>query len=400
VRLLRDENPSVVSTALSSLRRLKAAEAARAIVELLLECKDPSGAMEALAALRPADAGPALKAALRSEWACDRERAAVAIGRLEFKECLGDLRGLLSDPDSPVIAAAAEALGRMGDRDSVPDLEKALSTPAGSARARIVMVLASLGSLRGEEEALRLLRNGNEYSRALAAERAGILRLEAARPALRELLGDSDRSVVGQAIVALGSLGDRESILRIVPLLHVPPPGHIAAVVEALSPLGDGPWLAGVKKDLESRNDAVRQGAARILCSAGHREGAPELLAHADAGRDRLLELNGVRRPEVWGRLRASTVSRDRGLRRSDGIAQAAAAAGLSVEFPASPAFRDLLEEISDRVHPEDDARVSALSILEEVLGTQPLEVIVENDRLRILSRFKARAFWVSEFPK
>jgi HEAT repeat protein len=399
--LLRDASPGVVPAALASLKALGASDAWRPLVDLLLEADDPAAVLDVLAALKPEPAVPFLRNALQSAWAQDRERAALGLGRLGVREAIVELRGATADPESRVRNAAARALGGLGVRDAIPDLEKALATPLGSVRVTVASALAALGSPRGKEELLQFLDRGSSAEKVAAASAVADLKMLEALPSIRRCLADDYSSVVQQGIDSLCTMGDRESLPLLVSLLESRSSGMWRDVVDALSRAEDGAWISGVEKLLRHRDNEVRAAAAEILCSKGHGEAAPELLSWAKRSlSSTLLPLNGVRRPHVWKRLGTPTLKAESGVRRLEWIERAAREAGLSVDLELPPSLAERLDA-SVELEPRADGRpLSAVAVLGHALEDLSLSAIVENDRLRILSRIRALRFWKTELSK
>jgi hypothetical protein len=143
-------------------------------------------------------------------------------------------------------------------------------------------------------------------------------------------------------------------------------------------------------KLLRDGDGTVRKTAASALVELGSREGAPLLLETPSSG-FRLAPLNLLRKPQVWVRLRKKT---NRVFLIGTGaeiLKKLAKDADLALEIESSgPASTSLLESRTLLRHRGDTLLESVL----EVLGWGDWEMILENDRLRLLPLKDALKFW------
>lgn len=214
----------------------------------------------------------ALVAALRSESAGMRARAAESIGYRGEARGTSPLLDLLvgGEASHRVRSAAYTALGRLADPRALPVLERCLRDEAREeVRGDCV---AALGRLAGKESLGLVIEAFRTDAHALVRSRAvdalgGFARPEAVA-LLSGLLAAERPGVRLRAIAALGRTGQREAV---APLLeHLPDAvatAERAAVVEALARLRDPSALSALLELLDAESDrAIR---ARITYALG-----------------------------------------------------------------------------------------------------------------------------------
>jgi HEAT repeat protein len=236
--------------ALEGMSRAGAHLGVEELAPLSLEPTLRAAALEALGRSRDRQAGPLLAAALGDAARSTREAATRALARLH--EEAGELRvhidesalqplvQALLEASPPVRRAAATLLGLTHNREAARPLALALGEPTLSPKAESALV--ELGGAIGEELGEELVRLLADLEPRLRAGVFAILaRLgESARPAralLEEALDDEDPDAAAAAAEALGALGGRESLPRLVRALERDRPIAVAAA-GALGKLG------------------------------------------------------------------------------------------------------------------------------------------------------------------
>jgi HEAT repeat protein len=152
-----------------------------------------------------------------------------------------------------------------GHRQDEITARSGLTDPAASVRATALGALDRLGSLTDREVRTAL----NDPSAAVR-RRASELAATRASVAIRELLGDSDGSVVEMTAWSLGERGDRAAVATLSALASADS-GHRdplcrEAAVAALGAIGDPAGLPAVLAALEDK-PAVRRRAAVALAA-------------------------------------------------------------------------------------------------------------------------------------
>ena len=136
-------------------------------------------------------------------------------------------------------------------------------------------------------------------------------------------------------------------------------------------------------KLLEDPVSYVRFVAAQALCRLGRREGVPLILESARSNPESrwfLVILNQVRRPGVWEKVR-----------KAEGdLKTLAEKAGLRIEESFRFEFRPDAFWISKASRlPEEDLRRFFIRVV-----PRSREIVLEDDRLRVLYRDEALKFW------
>lgn len=412
-------------------------------------------AIRALVGLEGRDAGRALVAAFDDAHPRVREAAARAAGSLAIAAAVPGLARLLGDLAAPVRRASAESLGLLGAREAAPHLAELLYDPddsvrqeAGTAlvtlealgeaesvrrclestraevRVSALEVLSGLGDRGSLREILGLLRDAEAEPRRAAARALGELGSREAVPGLSAALRDAEDSVVREALDSLGRLGARSEAGAVAALLV---PGRESLWEDAVATLGalgareQRAAVAGaldaadaravraavlVLEEFEAREElprlrsllahgsaAVRVEAAFALASLGSAEGVDVLLR---AG-DRLSGLNGIRQPEAWRRLRRGPV-RDPAPDEEDGfLEEAMESLSLRVEWDAAlwPESRRRIARMFYRCPSSSAALALEWNALQGDYG-----VVLEDDRVRLLTRDDALRFWKKAFGR
>jgi HEAT repeat protein len=237
---------------LAALEGLGRAGAHLGVEELSPLCLQPTlraAALEAMGRTGDAAAGPQLAAALIDGARSTREAAMRALA--ELHAALGDPLKVSIDPAAlqplvaallegapPVKRAAATLLGLTGHPDAVRPLALALGEP--ELRAWASASLLRLGPL-AVEQLVALASDLEPRLRAdtfqLLAQLAQPGKSPAARELLEEALGDEDVEAAAAAAEALGTLGEKESLPRLVRALERERP-VAGAAASALGTLG------------------------------------------------------------------------------------------------------------------------------------------------------------------
>lgn len=369
VVLLHDQDSTVRFDAAQALSVLDAREAVAEIIRRLRE-ESPHRSLliRALGALGAREAIPEIRRFLRSKDAGDRMEAASALARLGALEAASDLTPLLHDSDPLVRGNALLALGSLQARSAAPEIALLLRDPQPEFRRRSLEALRKLGARETASEVRALLSDSDDGIRLEALTVLGDWGLENPTPGLLRFLKHGDPEVRRSAASGLGRLGRREAIPALLPLLQDP-------------------------------YDLARLAAAVELCRLGSNKAAPAILQLASEEPPRtaypwcLLHLNLLRQPEAWRKLGKPLTVELQGS-NLEVLSEIAKQAGLPLKG---------LEDLSR----EDQAWLSLPcnlwsrhpgqplgDVLASVLG--PLSAVVERDRIRIVPRKDALAFWRS----
>ncbi len=167
-------------------------------------------------------ARPAVRKLLGSPQPAVRALAARIAGAAGWSQEIAYLRALLQDRDARVRAAAIVAMEAVGDDRTLDTLADAVEDPDREVRAQAIATMDSLARKHERvDELFRMLQSS--LGRASSADAradligavAGLGRSEAWRP-LAAYMSDSEGQVRAAAVMALASLGVRESAPEIL----------------------------------------------------------------------------------------------------------------------------------------------------------------------------------------
>lgn len=204
------------------------------------------------------------------------------------------LAALLSDPDTPVAAAAAEGLGKLGGPEAVAALTEALDAPEPVRAAVVDALLCCADALleRGRNEAAAKLywpfyRNEEETHVRLAGFR-GLVEARAAGGVSFVVAALASDDPVWQvaAMRYVRTVPGEQATERLVETLDGLAPQMLALAVEALGDRGDPAALPAVTELLESGAAPVRLAAIQAVKKLGNGSSVEPLTQIALAGED------------------------------------------------------------------------------------------------------------------
>ena len=193
----------------------------------------------------------------------------------------------------------------------------------------------------------------------------------------------------------MGKLGVAEAVPEILKLLQDMESPVRGSAARSLGRLGAKEAAPELPKLLKEEGYRIRVSAAEALCRLESQEGVAVLLEEKRG----LVYLNAVRAPAAWRLMEARTA-----IQGVDGSTRAlvrlmAKEAGLSVEGPMG--MDGTKEEWGQEDHRiwNWNGSMSRLEVLESTLS-ENYEVILEEDRIRILRREEALIFWKEWWAK
>ncbi|HEV3027797.1 MAG TPA: HEAT repeat domain-containing protein, partial [Planctomycetota bacterium] len=256
-KYLRDPDPAVRRDALQSLHGSTEAETAQAIAALFAQETDDAPLEQAYQFLKssPAQAEPAFMAGLQNPRQPTRlksinglretknPKGLAPIGELYLGECPPDVRG-----------AAADYLKSQGAA-AEPVLLKGLDSKEVAVRLSAIQVLGEIGSQNALEPVGKLFReekNQDVHERCFEFLRRLGIRAQAH---LLAALGDENKELRCQAVIALGEAKSEEAIPRLLEFMTELDPRMREASEEALALIGP--------KAIEQVQKAVADGRVR-----------------------------------------------------------------------------------------------------------------------------------------
>ena len=176
ISMIRDEDVEVrrgVANALGSLEDPSAIDALTAMARDS-DSEVRANAIEALSDFENQRLIPIFVTALKDSNAHVREHAADALGNFdELRKAPRELIDLLADPVRDVRRSAASSLGNIGDEAAVPALKKMVSDTDAETRRTAVEAMKDIGGAEAMQALLGLLKDPDPEIRKLAAEALG-----------------------------------------------------------------------------------------------------------------------------------------------------------------------------------------------------------------------------------
>jgi HEAT repeat protein len=257
--LVRDPEPKVRLEVVLALRKLRDLSAVPALVTSLQD-GDPNIREQAIGAL--------------VEIYSERERSG-AVGR--FLQAFSDefdrpsvppyttvdpavfrgLAGTLRDEETRLRAMAAQSIGILGGVTATDALVAALQDPESDVRGAAATALAKVGSAEDGKSLIPLLADESSQVRNRAIESLGILQVQQAGPALREVFEQNRRRALAtRVLAALSKTGDPGQADLYRELLASSDPQRRRMAVEGFARISDPTMLSGFKKDFQRERNA------------------------------------------------------------------------------------------------------------------------------------------------
>lgn len=250
-----------------------------------------------------------LISALSDEHASVRRNAAQTLVGFDSKAVAAAASTALnSESDPGVVEYLLEIVGKGGTDEALITLRKYLSSDDSELQHRAMSTLRRLRNPKGAKLVAPFLSSENDETRRLAVETVGQLKHKSVLPELRRILradslesiraaaakslgelkdaeatGDLEESlhdgrlVRCQAVIALGSIGDKKSVPAILAQLRDSAPEiryHACNAIAQVGELSDPEPLQSLLEDGESM---VRRGAEAALTKLGYKVGQAKL---------------------------------------------------------------------------------------------------------------------------
>lgn len=263
--------------------RISSAKARLAVVQKLLENRDPDAAGPLIFALGDKDAEVRGAAAqglkhfhdrraveplvklLHDSVSSVRAAAADTLGHCGDPGAVNHLVGFLRDPDPEVSAAAARSLNRLGWKPG-SDSQRTLQLLAMGNMQQLV----KLGQ-EGVDPLLEMLRSGSPNKQFSAVKALAEISDPRVRPAMIEALGYESTAVRVAALGTLERLAEPTAYPEIEKLLRDQDAHVRGAAVEAAFRCGGVRAVPGLTECLKDASWEVRQSAANALGMLGER---------------------------------------------------------------------------------------------------------------------------------
>jgi HEAT repeat protein len=355
-----------------------------------------------------------------------RKEAAWTLAILQAREAVGPIIGMLQDEDETAVVRAMECLWVLGGREAFPELRKFLKHEDWFLVAKAANTLCSLGDTESAPTIIKLLHHEEAFVRLEVARAVGYLHDDSAVPGLVPLLQDKDPLMRQAAARSLGTLKaksaapdllarlkDEDPMVRsaacsslagldsklvapaFVELLRDPDVQVRLAALAGLEMLQAAEHVDRIVPLLQDKDDMVLHAALRCLCALGSREAVPVILA-GGGNKFRLSTLNVLRAPRRTKELSDAVLPGNPEGTIAELIERLSKATRGAVELPPIDPARS---QWRIKIHP-DGGRVTLYDAWDHIAvklsGTGAVDLIVEEERLRILPRREALADWTA----
>ncbi len=269
--------------------RVSSAKTRLAVVQKLVDNRDPDAAGPLIFALQDKDAEVRCAAAkalrqfsdrraveplivlLRDTESSVRAVAAETLGHLGDPVAVNHLVGFLRDPDPAVSAAAARSLERLGWKPGTDSHRMLQLLAMGN-----LQQLVKLGP-EGVEPLLEMLRNGPPNKQFSAVKALGEINDPRVRPAMIKALANSSTAVRIAALGTLERMADASASPEVERLLRDTDPHVRGAAIETAVRCGGARAVPALIPCLQDTSWEVRQAAANALGQLGERSAVEAL---------------------------------------------------------------------------------------------------------------------------
>ena len=345
------------------------------------------------------------------------------------KPAIGELVPLLGDPDAVVRTAAVESLYRVGGKEQVPQFIACLKDANSGVRFLAILALSRFRAREALGEIRRILEEDRDsFVRKAAVDALVSLAGRESIPTLVGLMGDPDNRVTDAAIKGLARLKAVEAVpeicrhlegppkrykriltfdfrlkvmdllreiedpraaRKIWPLLRVDKPQVQSKAARVLGLLGNREAIPHLERILTD-SDGPPIAAAESLARLGSRKGVPLLLEEgAKSDEVKLHLLNALRRPQTWNKLCAGKIAKRVNMERLEILRKMAGEIGFTCELP-DPLPEDLKRGLVYQLSGE----TRFVDLIDYILSEVGSGLVVERDRIRMLTKERAVAFW------
>jgi HEAT repeat protein len=349
--------------------------------------RDKIGVCSVIQAARLRSAAPGLVAYLQDPDSSVRLEAVGTLANLDAKTAAPEIRKRLKDEESLVRQLAMHALGELGSKEAVPEIVLLLKDSEETTRDVAADTLVLLGAKEVVPVLLERLKGGTDSAKLAFC--LGWLRSKEAMPGVRALLKEEDVDVRLAAVWALGRMGSDEGFPLAVEQLDHSVPRVRSAALRIVSEFEVKGAVPGLTRMLE--NQTLRVAAARGLCRLGSNEGVGPILEGWGKGAEQADDgfwLNALRGRETWDRLLKKDWTDSLEGTGREILERLAQEAGLPLEW--SPKAK------ADEPHRIEPAWKRGRWTLLDALADagSPYGLVLEKDRIRVLEKEEALAFW------
>ena len=349
--------------------------------------------------LNATEAIPGLLPLLKHKDPEVRKNAISALGDVGDDEVARAIEPLLADREKEVRSWALHALGRLGSKGSADSIIPLLADPDADLRAEATEVLVKTGAREKIPELVRLLGDEEAEVRRKALWGLRIWGVRDEIPRMKKLLDDPNSSVRWNAVSAMADLGVKDSIPLLLIRLKDESQSVRRRTAEVLAELDATGAIPHLMPLLEDRSGHVRLAAASSLCYLGFPEGAFPLIEEVEARNawGILFPLSALREREIWKKLGEIPWTRGTQPTMAAFMEELTSKSGLLLEY--SDAVRKekpdwLSKDLNASTWLSAKSAKTAWRMLAEISRYTHAEVILDKDRIRVMTRKEALAFW------
>jgi HEAT repeat protein len=395
--LLRDENREVRNQAAYTLESLEAKEAIPGIRAMLQDKDSRVVAAYALQTLGAREAVPDLIPLLKEPHF--NGSAAEVLGELRAKDSIPEVLQVLRVNDYVSSTMALRALGKLGAKEALPDMVRLLKAPDARGKEVAVQALADAGAPESIPELRECLRTGDAATRAGALRAIGMILGNTAAAEVRACLKDRNELIRESAVKTLGRIDPRDAGEEILGLLRDESSRVRAAAAAVARDWALDGGVDAIKALIKDADEGLRLQAADDLCLMGCAEGARTVLEKSGGGSlspRSLFPLNGLRHPGLAMKIRNVDTVGFRGNRNGSIVETVARLVELPVDdAELTPHERESLETSGGSYNQQP-----LLAAIQQLADSSAVEIILEKDRVRLVPRRDAVAFWEKWLPK
>jgi HEAT repeat protein len=222
-----------------------------------------------------------LRKALKHKDSVIRITAAKALGLLKDTKSIDALIAHARDPEKSVRQAIVLALGDIKDRKALPVLIQALADEDWYVRAEAALALGKVGDAQAASKLFELLNDSDSYVRQNARKALQELATAENKSVYTAALQNSDPAIRTMAAVALANTGDAQGVDILIEALQRPESSDLIDVIRAVVKIKDPKTFPAVRKTLDSPSANIRALGALALGELGDADSIGRLKALA-----------------------------------------------------------------------------------------------------------------------
>ena len=285
---------------------------------------------------------------------------------------------------------ATVVLVKMGKREAIPHFIKLLSHEDLTTQVHAAKVLEYLEAKEAIPHLMKIL-EGKSLARFTAARTLGTLGARDAIPSIVKLLKAEETRFLHPVLDGVTALRAKEAVPGLIKLLKHERLFIRRRTLETLAAIGAKEAVPAIVPLLDDPDKSVTIVAAHTLCQLGSIKPVDWILDEKNGGS--LTLLNALRQPRLWDRFRKKKAEVNRGCFGSAALKIVAKEAGLKYDGPNFYVAVSIMVGAPWTLGAGETPRLPLTeTLLRGAMGQH--EVVLEDDRIRVLSREDAKKFW------